>query len=232
VLTPAEVEAKLDAVAAVLARLGADLVFLQEVENEPLLARLAARAGYPGWALVDGLDPRGIDVAVLSRLPLLAYVSHLGEFGPDGAPLWSRDCVEVHASAGARRLVLVGSHLASKVSDPSGVRRGAQAARMREIVDGMAARFPGAAVVAGGDLNDDPWSVALAALLADGALLDSGAALAPDLAWTWSGAEGTSRLDYLLLAHRATLLSSRADGGADVAVASDHRPVVVDLWIG
>src|SRR6266545_2409550 len=74
---PAEVEAKLDALAAVLERIDADVVVLQEVENAEVLARLAARAGYPEARLVEGADPRGIDVAALSRLPVERYASHL-----------------------------------------------------------------------------------------------------------------------------------------------------------
>jgi endonuclease/exonuclease/phosphatase family metal-dependent hydrolase len=229
----AEVEAKLDRVAAVLARADADLVFLQEVENAPLLARLAVRAGYPEARLVEGADPRGIDVAALSRLPLAAYLSHLGETDPRGDPLWSRDCVEVHAAAGASRLVLVGSHLASKVGDPEGFRRIEQAARMRAIADAAAARLPSAVVLAGGDLNDDPDAPSLAPLLGDGAWRDPAGTTPADAAWTWSGSEGRARLDYLLVHARASdaVLAVRVLAGEDVAAASDHRPVALDLWI-
>jgi endonuclease/exonuclease/phosphatase family metal-dependent hydrolase len=53
---------------------GPDIVALQEVENLTVLERLRrdhlAAAGYTGAILVEGDDPRGIDVAFLSRLPL------------------------------------------------------------------------------------------------------------------------------------------------------------------
>jgi endonuclease/exonuclease/phosphatase family metal-dependent hydrolase len=227
----AHVEAKLDRLAAVLARIDADVVLLQEVENAAILARLATRAGYPEARLVDGFDPRGIDVAALSRLPVLAYATHLGDLGASGLPLWSRDCVEVHAAAGARRLVVVGTHLASRVSDPDGLRRREQAARMRAIGDGVAASHPGAVVLAGGDLNDAPDAAALAPLLADGAWRDPAAELPADAAWTWAGEAGRARLDYLLVAPgaREALVGARIDRGDEAA--SDHRPVVVDLWI-
>jgi endonuclease/exonuclease/phosphatase family metal-dependent hydrolase len=222
----AEVEAKLDALAAVLARLDADLVVLQEVEDRALLGRLAARAGYPEARLVEGSDPRGIDVAALSRLPIEAYVSHRGEIDSAGRPLWPRDCVEVHALAAGRRLVVVASHFSSALSD-GGTRRHAQATRMREIADLARGRQPGARVLAGGDLNDVPGSVALAPLVDDGGWVD--AAPAGDV--TWQGASGSARLDYLLLAREdaARLVAIGIASGADVARASDHRPVVVDL---
>jgi endonuclease/exonuclease/phosphatase family metal-dependent hydrolase len=233
VTSPAEVDAKLATVAAVLRRVDADVVFLQEVENGPLLALLAARAGYPHHRLVEGFDPRGIDVAALSRLPLDDYVSHLGERDEEGRPLWSRDCVELHVGGLPRPFVLVGSHFVSRLSD-DGTRRAQQAAAMRAIADEIARTRPGALVLVGGDLNDEPGDPALAALLEDGAWGDAAAALDPESAWTWSGRQGFLRLDHLLVprADAAAVLRAEIVGGEDVAAGSDHRPVVVDLWLG
>ena len=225
-----EVEARLGAVAAVLARLDADAVLLQEVEDLPLLARLAARCGYPEARLLEGNDPRGIDVALLSHLPVIAYLGHAAEPGPDGRPLWPRDAVEAVLEAGGRRLVLLGSHLSSRLSDPAGARRALQAARLRVLADGAAARWGAALAIAGGDLNDEAESASLAPLLGDGAWL---AAVPPGGAWTWS--DGTSRaaLDHLALraADAGALLAAEVVAGADVARASDHRPVVLDLLL-
>jgi endonuclease/exonuclease/phosphatase family metal-dependent hydrolase len=224
--SPAEVEAKLDALAAVLLRLDADVVVLQEVENADVLGRLAARAGYPEARLVEGPDPRGIDVAALSRLPVAAYVSHLGEIDGLGRPLWPRDCVELHVRAGGRTLVVVASHLSSALSD-DGSRRALQAARLREIADGIRRARDGTLVLAGGDLNDGPASAALAPLLADGAWLD----LVPAGAATWSSGVAAARLDYLLVPREAAgaVLDASVAGGEDVRSASDHRPVVLEL---
>jgi endonuclease/exonuclease/phosphatase family metal-dependent hydrolase len=226
VLAPDEVDAKLAAVAAVLARIDADVVVLEEVETLALAEALAARAGYPEARLADGRDPRGIDVAALSRLPVAAYVSHAAEAGPDGLPLWPRDCVELHVRAGDRRVAVVASHLSSALSD-DGTRRAQQATRMREIADGLAAGDAGALVLVAGDLNDAPDSPALAPLLGDGAWTDP----LPADAWTWSSGTRRDRLDYLLVprAAAAALLAAGVDLGPDAAAASDHRPVVADL---
>lgn len=226
--TAAEVEAKLERLAAVLVRLDADLVLLQEVENRALLERLATLAGYPSARLVEGNDPRGIDVAALSRLPVRAYASHREDLAPDGRRLWPRDCVEIHVEAKGRRLVAVASHFSSALSD-GGTRRAWQAARMREIADGLAGADPAAAVLAGGDLNDGPASLALAPLLSDGAWIDP----LPAGAVTWTGPGGGARLDYLLLRRDGPAAPPVAwvDAGGDVALASDHRPVLLDLAI-
>jgi endonuclease/exonuclease/phosphatase family metal-dependent hydrolase len=229
VLTPAEVEAKLARVAAVLDRLDADVVLLEEVENLALLERLAAAAGYATARLVEGNDPRGIDVGVLSRLPVRAYVSHARERGPDGRLVWPRDCVEAHADVGGRALVVVGSHFSSALSD-DGTRRAWQAARLRAIADAVRADDATALVLAGGDLNDGPDSAALTALLGDGTWKDT----APPGAATWPSAAARSRLDYLLVPAGAvsSVVATTIEAGADVVQASDHRPLVVDLRIG
>lgn len=233
--TLAEVEAKLARVAGVLAELDADVVLLEEVENLPLVEALAARAGYGDARLVEGFDPRGIDVAVLSRFPIGSYLSHLGELGSDGRPLWSRDCVEAHTASGGSALVIVGSHLVSRLTDPAGARRREQAARMREIADDVARAAPGALVLAGGDLNDEPAADALAPLLADGRWVDALEPLGLATTWTWTGSAGGARFDYLLVprAEEWRVVSAAVVDDAAVAAASDHRPVVVDLlWDG
>ncbi|MFK7886889.1 MAG: endonuclease/exonuclease/phosphatase family protein [Gammaproteobacteria bacterium] len=81
---------KLGAIAASILANGADgrgpdIVVLQEVENVEVLERLRteylAAAGYGPAVLVEGTDLRGIDVAFLSRLPLVgAPVLHPTRF--------------------------------------------------------------------------------------------------------------------------------------------------------
>jgi endonuclease/exonuclease/phosphatase family metal-dependent hydrolase len=238
VLSHAEVEAKLERVASVLARADADVVVLEEVEDEPLLARLAAAAplasrGYAAH-LRDGFDPRGIDVGVLARVPVAGYVHHLDDRAPDGAHVFSRDCVEVHLDVGGRPVVLLGNHLVSRLDPAADPRRRAQAAAVRAIADALSAADPGALVMVLGDLNDLPGSAALAPLLADGAFVDLGAALPPADAWTWSGRGERERIDYALVRRGAAeaIAGVAVLQGEDVAAASDHRPLVVDLWTG
>lgn len=234
--SPAAVEAKLARVGAVLRRLDADAVMLQEVENLPLLERLAqgplAGLGYRAY-LIEGRDPRGIDVGLLSRLPVEALRSHLDDRAADGGFLWARDLLEAHLGGAARPIVLLGAHLASRLDPAADARRAQQAARAREIMAAVQAETPGALVVLLGDLNDLPGSAPLAALLGDRALADLGATLPQEGAWTWWGGGAEERIDYALLAREdLTSVSGVAvGGGVDVAAASDHRPVVVDVWL-
>jgi hypothetical protein len=102
---------------------------------------------------------------------------------------------------------------------------------MRELADALAAA--GGLVVAGGDLNDEGGSAALAPLLGDGAWVEPAAALSADEGWTWSGGGARETLDHLAVpaARRPAVLFAGVVAGADVAAASDHRPVVLDLWL-
>lgn len=233
VLSHAQVEEKLARVGAVLARIDADLVVLQEVENRALLERLAdgplAGLGYLELSLTEGLDPRGIDIGVLSRLPI-EVVSHLGERDPEGRPLWSRDLVEIHLRAGAGELILLANHFASQAGDADD-RRTAQARAARAWADQLAAASPSAPVLVLGDLNDEPGSAPLQPLLGDGRWVDLGADLPEDRGVTYAAAGFRSRLDYLLVhaPFLATVAWFETLAGPDVEAASDHRPLAVDL---
>ena len=235
--TAAAVEAKLARVGSVLARLDADVMVLQEVEGVSLLERLAAGAlagrGYHAY-LREGRDPRGIDVGVLARVAFQVGPSHLEERAHDGGWLWSRDVLELRLAIGARPLTVLGAHLVSRRDPREDGRRLEQATRLRDL--GLATlRGEGhPAVLVLGDLNDLPTSAPLSALLSGGALADLGARLDPGEAWTWSGSGARERIDYALLSagDQALVTWLKVVPGDDVAAASDHRPLVLDLWGG
>ncbi len=235
VLSPADVEAKLARVGAVLLRLDADVFVLQEVENLGLLQRLAegplAAVGYRA-VLREGFDPRGIDVGVLSRLPV-EWVSHLADLAPGGGRLWSRDLAELHIEVAARPVVILGGHLVSRLDPSQDGRRFLQASRVRELADQLRGAAARPLVLVTGDLNDLPGSAALRPLLGDGELVDLGAMLPEADSWTWSGGGARERIDYALLPREDEVQVTRVEvaAGPDVAAASDHRPVLVDLWL-
>jgi predicted extracellular nuclease len=150
--------------------LKADLLALQEVENLDTLKRfrsryLGGRRAYPHALVVDGNDPRLIDVAILSKLPVVHVRSHQHLWDTAGrAPVFSRDCLEVDVQVtDTLRLTLYINHLKSMLDkgDPCNgrrntrARRSLQARKVREIVT---ARFGPRAgdhpFVVLGDLND------------------------------------------------------------------------------
>ena len=78
-----------------------DILICVEVENRTTLDRFndqVLRAefqfSYPHFMVVDGNDPRGIDVGILSRYPIAEIRSHVDDLASNGKRLFSRDCPE------------------------------------------------------------------------------------------------------------------------------------------
>ena len=129
--------------------LDADVLALQEVENLDTLKRfrqeyLGGRTAYPYVVSIDGNDPRLIDVAVLSRRPLvnIRTYQHLW-LSSDQAFLFSRDCLELDVQLpGDKTITLYVNHFKSMLdkNDPchgrqaTRARRKKQADKVRQIV--------------------------------------------------------------------------------------------------
>ncbi len=170
--TTAAYQQKLAATAGVIAATTPDLVALQEVENMPTLGDLADRPelgdAFPYRVLIDGNDPRGIDVALLSRFPIQKQLSHkddlfTGSTSNGKQYKYARDLLEVHLSIGATRLVVLVAHFKAKLDDDP-AKRLAEAEHSRAIADALAAGDPALAVIILGDFNDFPGSPPLNAI--------------------------------------------------------------------
>lgn len=235
-----------------------DVLALQEVEGKGVLyefnvAQLGRR--FRDLALLPGNDPRNIDVAVASTLPLGQVVSY--QFIRDhetGNKLFSRDLLEVEIMhpdlPGKRLFTLFVSHLKSKFVDPAlkdaakekasrnaDNRRWKQASVIAQIA---AARFPAHtnplyAIV--GDFNDTPDAATLQPLLRNSQLqlLDTLSLVTnAEDRWThyWKEQKLYSQLDYILL---SPALAQRMVAGSVQVVqkgfigGSDHRPLYVSL---
>jgi endonuclease/exonuclease/phosphatase family metal-dependent hydrolase len=198
--------------ARVLAEVNADILVLVEVEDRIALQRFhdaflvpeLEKLGHEPYGynmVIDGSDPRGIDVGILSRKPVVWMRTHITD-AVDGKRIFSRDCPEYYVSLGteAGEIVVLPNHFASKGSDKTGTRRKVQAQRVREIYDAIRAAGHDRVIVAG-DLNDFPASGNLDALLKDTDLTD---AMATDryhgaFPGTYQHATAKEKIDYLLL---------------------------------
>ena len=154
--------------AGVIEATGADVVALQEVEGLDALKRfrdryLGGAARYPYVMCIDGNDPRFIDVALLSRYPIVHARSWQHLAGPTGL-VFSRDCLETVVDVpGAGPLTLFVNHFKSMRSprDPEHGRvdtaatRWEQAEAVRTIVtDHFGDRIDTEWFAVLGDLND------------------------------------------------------------------------------
>jgi endonuclease/exonuclease/phosphatase family metal-dependent hydrolase len=206
----------IDNTARVLAAVDADIQILVEVENRVTLQRFhdemltqtdrpdaVGRVDpYTYALLMDGNDARGIDIGVLSRVPVSGMRSHVHLRNQAGNALFSRDCAMfVFDLAQKQRLVVFGNHFSSQASDKSGRRRAEQSRKVAELVDAALAWTP--LVIVCGDLNEAPARGNMQALLAHPELKDAMAMPQyPDretLPGTYKTASASTKLDYLLL---------------------------------
>ncbi|GMU53728.1 MAG: hypothetical protein AMXMBFR33_28740 [Candidatus Xenobia bacterium] len=209
-------ERKVMEVARGVSALQADLVALEEVEDQALLEQVALKAGYETALLVEGHDPRGIDVALLSRVPLRGYRVH-------DDPLWARPCLEVQVES-PLPLVLLCNHFTSRLRQGHRFdqRRREQAERVLKLVGELGDR----PVAVLGDLNDEPDSWALRPLFQR--LHDPLSGQSERHTFHHRGR--TMALDHILLNQPLAdcLLNARVARGPEFST-SDHSPVVAEL---
>jgi len=158
-------------VAARILSMDLDVLAVQEVENAQILRefnRDSLGDLYPFRVLIEGNDPRFIDVGVLSKLPIGAVTSFQTAVHPDDPQkrVFGRDLLEVEildASRSNRLLTLYNTHLKSHFGDDDNAgqgkikndeRRRQQAEMMQEIIGGRMRTNSRYLVV--GDMNDPP----------------------------------------------------------------------------
>ena len=181
-LTQAELDAKVARLADGITKLDADVVALQEIENASVFEALRTRLpGYVTAELGETGAPASMDVAILARGAVSEIRRHRDEplARPDGTgTTFSRELLEARLTIGQRAVIAFAAHFRSKVDDDPG-RRIAEANKTREIMTAAASEVPGALVVLGGDLNDEPGSEAILALEGGGALVRVAQDLSP-----------------------------------------------------
>ncbi|GII58999.1 endonuclease [Planotetraspora thailandica] len=163
-----------------ISRMDLDVLAVQEVEDIDTLRFFVAKELdhlYPHLTLIEGNDPRLIDVAVLSKLPIGAVTSWQHSVHhelPEGR-VFSRDLLEVEildpGDRNRRLFTLYNNHLKSQFvefgTDPdvgklaNDTRRRQQAETIARIV--AARNRPDGRFVIVGDMNDTPEAATLSA---------------------------------------------------------------------
>jgi endonuclease/exonuclease/phosphatase family metal-dependent hydrolase len=240
-------ESEKDALRTVVREMQADVLAVQEIGDLRYLNELQRDLGregivYPHTAWMEGVD-RDRHLALLSRFPItrirrhadltFAYLGGRGEV--------RRGLLEVGIAAGGGELTCFVLHLKSRFTersdDPqSAVFRAAEATAVRNRILSLAE--PADPYLLLGDLNDSPSSRTLRLLLRRGEtvvahLLEAGDPRGDTWTHRQAREDVYSRFDYVLVS--PGLLAAVVDGRARVIdlpetrLASDHRPVVVDL---
>jgi endonuclease/exonuclease/phosphatase family metal-dependent hydrolase len=212
--------------ARVIAAVDADIQVLCEIEDRPSLKQFhdavlepilvtTGRSGYPYLLLIDGNDPRGIDVAILSRHPIIDVRTHIFDL-PAAPPIFARDCAEyiVQIPSIGKPFIFMANHFNSKGSDPTGLkRRLPQATQVRKIVtDRLGQGFTH--VIVAGDLNDTPNSQGLAPLLTHPQLTDAvkqfSGMIDPTGKRLGTYETGKQQIDYILMSPAVSAVAKNA----------------------
>jgi endonuclease/exonuclease/phosphatase family metal-dependent hydrolase len=155
----------------VIKALNADVLCVVEIENRDLLGHFNSQVlgskRFDHHMLIDGNDDRGIDVGILSNLPIHDIRTHVDD--QDGnSKIFSRDCAEYEVVlAGGQSLWMLCNHFKSKGFGPpasNDARRKKQAQRVAAIL-GENFNLATDLVIVAGDLNDTPDSDPLSPLI-------------------------------------------------------------------
>ncbi len=248
--------------AQVVRELNADILGLQEIEGMDMLKRFVTafmpRQGYTYKVVIDGNDPRLIDVALLSKYPLAYIRTHQFERTPGGRSfVFSRDCLEVGVQVSQHTILPVFvNHFKSMVGGRAQTmaRRKVQAEAVVRILKERFGQDPGRAPwVVLGDLNDYLPSAGLSPLIGQLWIENVLERLPEQERWThyYDGRREYKQLDYLLLSKALARGNSKAvpnierrglptratrhpgprfEGvGRREPKASDHCPVVIEI---
>jgi endonuclease/exonuclease/phosphatase family metal-dependent hydrolase len=251
--TPAKPREEMEKLAASIESLNADVLAMEEVENRDYLERFVdvflPDMGYENVVLFEGNDGRGIDVALLSRVPVGPVRSHrhIRFPGPngEGTMRFNRDVLAVTLQPeGGPPLEVWVVHLKSKRgSGENGVDetepiRLAEAAEIRKLLDAEMAKDPQARIIVTGDFNDTLESKSIQTIVGGGptamwsAITDLGPN--PQLV-SYNEEPFRSVIDHMLctpaMRERYVKGSFRVPQGSVDTTGSDHNPVAATFRV-
>ena len=119
ILTDREYKKKINNISKVLKSINADLIGLTEIENIKILDDIAGISGYRFFYLIEGNDPRGIDICLLSKWEV-NYISHKDfpvPYKGNKNYKFSRDCPECSFIFNGEKIYILLNHLKSKIGD-------------------------------------------------------------------------------------------------------------------
>jgi endonuclease/exonuclease/phosphatase family metal-dependent hydrolase len=224
----------LDGIVSVLRAANADIVALQEVDvHWDARSAFADQAAVLGQQLdmqvrfapiyhvnADRAPPREYGVALLSRFPIIAFtnqaLTRLSTQPNAGPPAPMPGLLDATIDVRGTRVRVFNTHLDYR-ADP--------AVRMRQVSEMLTLLKSSAApTLVFGDLNATPLASELAPLLAH---LEDAWRVSSDEGLTYPATAPVKRIDYVLMSPHFRSTAAHVP----VTLASDHRPVVVNLLL-
>ena len=200
VLSDSEYNTKVKDLADSVKKIGADISLLQEVEKDSCLQDLFGKTGTYEDCFLG--EKETVDTAVMTKGKITYKNKHPEQIecaGCDGGKTtFSRAFLETHIELGCRKIIVFSAHFKSKADDDA-QRRLAEAAAAAKILKKRAEENPGALIVMGGDLNDEPGSDTLKSFENDSAFLRVAAELSSKDQATYYYRGDAIALDHIFL---------------------------------
>ena len=239
--TPAKPRAEMERLAESIRALNADVIAVEEVENRFYLDRFVnvflPEMGYQDVVLFEGNDGRGIDVGLISRIPVGEVSSrrHLRFPGHDGGEArFNRDVLAVTLEPkNAEPFEVWVVHLKSNAGGREEAEpiRLAEARELRRLLDEELTENPEARIIVTGDFNDTPESETIKTIVGAGtnALWSAGSDLNDPAAVSYNQGEFRSVIDFMLcspaMQKEYVKGSFQIPQGAVETTGSDHNPI-------
>jgi len=238
VVSNEEYQNKLTIISGVIKKHNPDIVSLCEVENIEILKDIATRCGYQYYYLIEGNDPRGIDVAVLSVFQL-TYKSNKTLITPyPGNPKYkfSRDCTEgSFIDNEGNTFYIITTHLKSKYNDDgnSEIKQIAQVNGILDIISRIySTEKKPPFILINGDFNSNRHSPPINTLEKAG-LHIMNYLVNPNNFYTYTYKGKKQDLDYIIvnneLFSKMKTKKIYFDDSTLVKKASDHNPVILEF---
>ncbi|MFH1419526.1 MAG: endonuclease/exonuclease/phosphatase family protein [Planctomycetota bacterium] len=241
--TPPKPKDQLDNLAATIRSIDADVLALEEVENRGYLERFVTAMlgdmGYEHVVCIESNDRRGIDCAVLSRLPVGPVTSyrHLRfDDGSGGKMGFRRDLLQARIEPeGYSAFSVFVVHFKSKRggADTTEGMRVAEAKQARAVFDDLLAANKNELFLLCGDFNDTWESATLKTLVGKGGdVLQNFLEDLPPGAETYNRRQ-KSIIDFVLaspaMGRCYVRKSYRVIPGSVDTSGSDHNPVIAEF---
>lgn len=132
--------------------MGPDILFLQEIENVNVVNKLVTKGldklGYISQVLIEGDDSRGIDVAVISKYPVISSKHH--SIIVNGTKLDTRGILEVALNVNGKTVVVFANHWPSQANPAE------ERIASAELLSHLADKADADLILAAGDFNTLP----------------------------------------------------------------------------
>lgn len=238
VLSTQKYNDKMSITAGIIKRQMPNIVTLCEVENIDVLSDLAARCGYEYFYLIEGNDPRGIDVAVMSEYEM-NYRSNKDMPTPyPGNPRYkfSRDCVSAQfKTSSGKSFCIITTHLKSSFRDDgkSGMKREAQAKGMLNVIENIYKEEKDEPfLIVTGDLNTNRYSSTLQILEKAGLQILNYKEKQDDF-YTYIYKKEKQDLDYIIVNKKLEKAMKRPKlrtiNSKIISDVSDHYPILLEF---